>query len=667
MASAVPVGADIRPDVTAVGRPASSPRREEGQDPRLERVTRHRSWSRLHIRDVAVAGLFLAIFAMALKPVVDNDVFWHLATGRYMWATRDIPHADPFSWTAPGRAWIAHEWLTETLLYPLYQHGGYALLALVFGVVITAAFAISYRTARLLGAARPIAAAITLLAAVASSHTWGVRPQMLSLLLSALTMWILARALGQRQHLTGSAGVSPAPGSAGCSPVPSPTRGRASSAVSATRSQSSQHLPHTDDNVWKQRRLLWLLPPLMVLWVNLHGGFIFGLAIIGLTAGGRAVNVAWQALTTPHPPAPSPSRGEEEQEGRRGHRPPYLPPLSRGRERRAGPAIPRVGIGGPVSHGVGGEGLGGEGFLWGIGALSIVACLLNPNGPKGLTYPFSYLGNNASTRYVAEWVRPDFHQLQYQFFGALLLLLVVGIVVARRRPRLADALLIVLFAYLGLSSVRNINLFSIVVAPFIAVFLSSAWRRVTDLRRRVPTPTTAPAPPPPARPALATTRRRAASSVPPVKAMLNALLVAVIAATVLVVSAPGIGQAHNLKVQAGRFPAGAVAYMQAHHPAGRLFNSYDWGGYLIWRLYPAVRVYVDGRPDMYGDSFMDAFIRTWRAQPGWQETLRRQHVGLVLVEPTSGLGRALATAAARRQGWRAIYHDSVAVLYERTS
>jgi len=377
--------------------------------------------------------------------------------------------------------------------------------------------------------------------------------------------------------------------------------------------------------------------------------------------------VAWQALTTPHPPAPSPSRGEEEQEGRRGHRPPYLPPLSRGRERRAGPAIPRVGIGGPVSHGVGGEGLGGEGFLWGIGALSIVACLLNPNGLKGLTYPFSYLGNNASTRYVAEWVRPDFHQLQYQFFGALLLLLVVGIVVARRRPRLADALLIVLFAYLGLSSVRNINLFSIVVAPFIAVFLSSAWRRVTVLRRRVPTPTTAPAPPPPARPALATTRRRAASSVPPVKAMLNALLVAVIAATVLVVSAPGIGQAHNLKVQAGRFPAGAVAYMQAHHPAGRLFNSYDWGGYLIWRLYPAVRVYVDGRPDMYGDSFMDAFIRTWRAQPGWQETLRRQHVGLVLVEPTSGLGRALATAAARRQGWRAIYHDSVAVLYERTS
>ncbi len=607
MASAAPVGADIRPDVPAASLPSVLPEQERRQDS-PERVTRHRSWPRLHIRDVAVLGIFLAIFAMALKPVVDNDVFWHLATGRYIWATRSIPHADPFSWTALGRAWIAHEWLTEALLYPLYQQGGYALLTLVFGVVITAAFALSYRAARLLGAGRPISAGIILLAAVASSHTWGVRPQMLSLLLSALTMWTLARALGQRQ----------------------------------------------------QRRLLWLLPPLMVLWVNLHGGFIFGLAIIGLTAGGRAISIAWQALT-PQPPL---FHGRERGLGRVCELSDWeRVALAALLARPGGNALPDPPL--PSLRRrlfTGSEGLGGEVFLWGIGALSVVACLLNPNGLKGLTYPFSYLGNNASTRYVAEWVRPDFHQLQYQFFGALLLLLVVGVVLARRRPRPAEALLIILFAYLGLSSVRNINLFSIVVGPLIAVYLSSARQRVTRLRRRKPTPATTVV-----GPATPATQRRAASSVPPNRALLNALLVAVIAATVLVVSAPGIGLAHTLKVQAGRFPAGAVAYVQAHHPAGRLFNSYDWGGYLIWRLYPVVPVYADGRPDMYGDSFMDAFIRTWRAQPGWQDTLRRQHVGLVLVEPTSGLGHALATAAARRQGWRAIYHDSVAVLYAHGS
>ena len=76
-----------------------------------------------------------------------------------------------------------------------------------------------------------------------------------------------------------------------------------------------------------------------------------------------------------------------------------------------------------------------------------------------------------------------------------------------------------------------------------------------------------------------------------------------------------------------------------------------------------MRVYVDGRPDMYGDHFMDLFVRTWQARPGWQATLRRRGVRLALVEPTSGLGRALATA----RGWRVAYHDAVAVLYERVS
>src|SRR5579871_4035641 len=74
---------------------------------------------RLHVRDVAVFGALMAVFALALKPVVDNDLFWHLATGRFIWATGHIPLVDPFSWTVPGRRWIAHEWLTELWLYPL--------------------------------------------------------------------------------------------------------------------------------------------------------------------------------------------------------------------------------------------------------------------------------------------------------------------------------------------------------------------------------------------------------------------------------------------------------------------------------------------------------------------------------------------------------------------
>lgn len=536
---------------------------------------------RPHIRGVAVFGAFMAIFAMALRPVVDPDVFWHLATGRYIWSTGHVPYADPFSWTAQGRAWIAHEWLTETLLYPLYLHGGYAALMLVFAAVITAAFAITYATARLLGASRPIGVGVTLLAAVASSHTWGVRPQMLSLLLLASAAWLLTHVV-----VTG------------------------------------------------RRCALWLLPPLMALWANLHGGFIFGLALIGIFALGQTVVALFGSARHLHARVGgvSPHSGGKE----------LRPPLP-GTPWETFP-LPRTG------KGYAALGAGGERFFWRVFAACVAACLLNPNGLKGLIYPFTYLGNNASTRYIAEWVSPDFHQFQYQLFEALILALIAGAALSRRRPTLSELLLALAFTHFGLNSVRNINLFSIVVAPLIAVYLSSALlalRRVATTRDGGESvPVIRPAPP-----------------VAPAKAALNLLLAAVIAGAVLAVSAPGLGAGHNVAMQARRFPAGAVTYLNTRQPSGPLFNSYDWGGYLIWRLYPRRRVYVDGRPDMYGDRFMDQFIRTWQAQPGWQATLRRQGVRLVLVEPTSGLGHALAGAP----GWRLAYHDTVAVLYERTA
>ena len=531
---------------------------------------------RLHIRDVAVWGVFMAIFTMALKPVVDNDVFWHLASGRYMWATGRIPHADPFSWTALGRAWIAHEWLTEAWLYPLYMHGGYAALMLLFAAIIAAAFAFAYATARLLGASRPLGLGITTLAAVASDHTWGVRPQMISMLLMALTAWLLAR---DRR-------IQPAADAADERPNASTPGGRSLESL-------------------RRSRLSWALPALMVFWVNTHGGFIFGLALIGLVALGQTGEAWWFRAT----------------------------------DRAARAAAAR---------------------LWRILALCVAACLLNPNGIKGLIYPFTYLGNNASTRYIAEWVSPDFHQFQYQLFETLLLALIAGVALSPRRPRLGEVLLALAFTYLALDSVRNINLFAVVVAPLVAVYLSFAWRAMLGQRESAGDPFRGTVPH-----SHKTSPRGIGGRgyVTPAKGALNLALVAVVAVAALWMSAPGLTYAHNVEMQARRFPAGAAAYLRAHRPDGPLLNSYDWGGYLIWQLYPRVRVYVDGRPDMYGDRFMDAFVRTWQAQPGWQMTLRRQGVRLVLVEPASGLGHALAATP----GWRLIYHDHLSVLYERVS
>jgi hypothetical protein len=79
--------------------------------------------------------------------------------------------------------------------------------------------------------------------------------------------------------------------------------------------------------------------------------------------------------------------------------------------------------------------------------LTAGATLLNPNGLADALYPFSYLGNNASMRYIAEWVSPDFHQPQYLLFEAMVLLLLVGGLAGNRRARLADILVLLPFTY----------------------------------------------------------------------------------------------------------------------------------------------------------------------------------------------------------------------------
>ena len=55
------------------------------------------------------------------------------------------------------------------------------------------------------------------------------------------------------------------------------------------------------------------------------------------------------------------------------------------------------------------------------------------------------------------------------------------------------------------------------------------------------------------------------------------------------------------------FPAAAVAFLSREHPPGPILNHYNWGGYFIWKLYPEYRVFMDGRADVYGDTFMDEF------------------------------------------------------------
>src|SRR5580704_3882588 len=100
--------------------------------------------SRFRTTNVFLTVLFLGLFAMAARNVTDPDVWWHLKTGQYIAEHKSVPHTDPFSFTRAGEPWVAHEWLTEILLYELERTTGFGGLIMTFAAIISAAFFLLY-------------------------------------------------------------------------------------------------------------------------------------------------------------------------------------------------------------------------------------------------------------------------------------------------------------------------------------------------------------------------------------------------------------------------------------------------------------------------------------------------------------------------------------------
>src|ERR1700692_3917901 len=128
----------------------------------------------LQTRRVFLTILFLGLFAMAARNVTDPDVGWHLKTGQYIAEHKAVPHSDLFSFTCAGKAWVAHEWLTELVLYEIQCVAGWSGLIVIFAAILSAAFFLLYLRC---GPAPYVAGAATLFAAWATAPVWGVRPQ----------------------------------------------------------------------------------------------------------------------------------------------------------------------------------------------------------------------------------------------------------------------------------------------------------------------------------------------------------------------------------------------------------------------------------------------------------------------------------------------------------
>ena len=93
-----------------------------------------------------------------------------------------------------------------------------------------------------------------------------------------------------------------------------------------------------------------------------------------------------------------------------------------------------------------------------------------------------------------------------------------------------------------------------------------------------------------------------------------------------------------------------------------MFNSYNWGGYLLFRLWPDYPVFVDGRTDLYDDAFLRDYLHIYLADEGWNELLDAHQIRFIIVEPGCVLDKVIKLTP---DDWHESYRDDMAVVFTR--
>lgn len=345
--------------------------------------------------------------------------------------------------------------------------------------------------------------------------------------------------------------------------------------------------------------ILALLPAGMALWTNVHGGFIVGILLVGAYAAGELLRMACAV-----------SPAERADAGRKAVR--Y--------------------------------------------ALATAACLgatlLNPYGWHLHVHVAQYLADPYQFDHINEFLSLNFHHPLAKFFELMLLAGAGACVWNLRRRSFIDPVVLVMWGHAALLAGRNIPIFMIVAAPAVAR-AAQAW--ITALEEaqeprwlgRV------------ARWFSVFAERVTAIDALPRWRVLPAALVAAVAALLF---APAPPERFRPDYNPKSFPVGAVDVLAAR-PEARIFSNDVWGGYLIYRLYPRTRVFIDGRSDYYGGEFSEQWLKALGVKHGWEGTLTRFGIDTILLPVDAPLAGALKET----HRWRAVYDDGVAVVFRPSS
>ena len=465
---------------------------------------------------LALGALFLlGLFATEMS---DSDCWWNLATGRYVVNEHRLPVPDPFAYTTAGAATVypgeeqtryfnlTHEWLAQAAWYAIWSAGGAA------GVVLWKALLMA------------LLCALTGLMAKWRTESW---------------LWGTAAALAAASLATEFAHDRPG-------------------ILSYVFTVACMAF-------FEKGKRLWLVPPLLLIWANCHGGFFLG----WIVCCAYAAEALWR----------------------------------RAENRR------RILL---------------------VSGIAVAVSGINPNGFSVVATVLRY-GRSPMLTSLIEWAPADLWGPPWAFdillYGAAACLLLACRGGKWRQVRPADWLLFLAFGAAAVKAFRNEMLIGLLAPVLIASYFP--WKR------RLP---------------------------------VVASYAAAAALAVAVVWGCARGSFFQLRAAEWRCPAGAVQFLRDHHITAPLFNTWEYGGYLIWS---GQRVFIDGRvlsEAVYQD--YRYILGTPPGDPRRDQTLARYGIGAIVVnsfEYNSGVLYPLVPAMAEpaEMEWKLVYQDAQSLVFLR--
>jgi hypothetical protein len=528
------------------------------------------------LRDIVFISFFWSIMAGPLsnRPLADADIGWHIRTGEQILATHSLPRTDPFSSTMHGQPWFAWEWLYDLVLGILHRACGLNGVVWICALLVAGIFALLLSQLLRRGTGLLLAVVLMLLAEAAATIHLYARPHIASWLFSLL--WFLALDRWERWE----------------------PRNR--------REQGS--FP---------RWIPWFFPTSILLWVNLHGGWIFGMALLGIYTVAAFV----ESL-----------RAKDA----------FAAIFHAQRARTMAVAC----------------------------LTSAAATLVNPFGWRLHWHIYRYLSDRYLMNRIDEFRSPNFHDWSERSFAIILMSVLIAFagnrVENRGKLRLSHLLIILFAVYMAFYSSRNVPVSSMLLVLITGPIL---WRNFAGLADQAT-----------ALPSLRGIVARISGFSVRMGAQEMQLrghlwpVVAVAFALAICLQGGWLGsrQVIHAAFSPQKMPVAAVTFLQNEGQGNvsgmepifspPVFSTDAWGGYLIYRMYPARKVVVDDRHDLYESSRIRQYLILTQGETGWQGVLQGWQIRTALLPADSTLSNLLRELP---REWRVVYEDSVAVIFER--